>query len=127
MAICYQNRGVKLEKCNFCRRLNEEHESVVVPSGHKIHSLAISSFEAVQISQASPAWQDFIDYIDAIVLDGLKQATLTSLKMMLNNLVQANMAEVNNMFKMVIMFTGRINGNISNFCCAQFLSTASKP
>ena len=50
--------------------------------------------QAVQISQASPAWQDFIDYIDAIVLDGLKQATLTSLKMMLNNLVQANMAEV---------------------------------
>ena len=50
--------------------------------------------QAVQISQASPAWQDFIDYIDAIVLDGLKQATLTSLKTMLNNLVQANMAEV---------------------------------
>jgi dynein heavy chain len=50
--------------------------------------------QAVQISQASPAWQDYIDYIDAIVLDGLKQATLTSLKTMLNNLVQANMAEV---------------------------------
>ena len=78
----------------YDRRLNEDHEGVVVPSGHKIHSLAISSFEAVQISQASPAWQDFIDYIDAIVLDGLKQATLTSLKTMLNNLVQANMAEV---------------------------------
>lgn len=52
--------------------------------------------QAVQISQASPAWQDYIDYIDAIVLDGLKQATLTSLKSMLNNLVQANMAEVGN-------------------------------
>ena len=86
---------ILIRECNiFYRRLNEEHEGVVVPSGHKIHSLAISSFEAVQISQASPAWQDFIDYIDAIVLDGLKQATLTSLKTMLNNLVQANMAEV---------------------------------
>lgn len=30
---------------SFHRRLNEEHESVVVPSGNKIHSLAISSFE----------------------------------------------------------------------------------
>lgn len=49
-------------------------------------------FQAVQISQASPAWQDYIDYVDAIVLDGLKQATLTSLKSMLNNLVQANMS-----------------------------------
>ncbi|XP_052258855.1 uncharacterized protein LOC127863384 isoform X2 [Dreissena polymorpha] len=74
-------------------RLTDEHESHVVPSGNKIHALVLNSFEAVQISQASPAWQDFIDYIDAIVLDGLKQATLTSLKTMLNNLVQANMAE----------------------------------
>ena len=49
-------------------------------------------WQAVQISQASPAWQDYIDYVDAIVLDGLKQSTLTSLKSMLNNLVQANMS-----------------------------------
>ena len=77
-----------------CRRLTEEHEALVVPSGNRVHLLVLNSFEAVQISQASPAWQDFIDYIDAIVLDGLKQASLTSLKTMLNNLVQANMAEV---------------------------------
>ncbi|KAL5020323.1 hypothetical protein ScPMuIL_003215 [Solemya velum] len=75
------------------RSLTEEHENLVVPSGYRIHSLVTSSFEAVQISQASPAWQDYLDYIDAIVLDGLKQATLTSLKFMLNNLVHSNMAE----------------------------------
>lgn len=78
----------------YFRTLTEEHESLVVPSGFRIHTLVQMSFDAVQISQASPAWQDYIDYIDAIVLDGLKQATLTSLKSMLNNLVQANMAEV---------------------------------
>ncbi|KAL3885754.1 hypothetical protein ACJMK2_025795 [Sinanodonta woodiana] len=74
-------------------RLIEEHENLVIPSGNKIHSLVGECFEAAQISHASPAWQDFIDYIDAIILDGLKQATLTSLKSMLNNLVQANMSE----------------------------------
>lgn len=57
-----------------------------------ISGLIYFFFQAVQISQASPAWQDYIDYVDAIVLDGLKQATLTSLKSMLNNLVQANMS-----------------------------------
>ena len=50
--------------------------------------------QVVQISEASPAWQDYIDYIDAIVLDGLKQSSLTSLRTMLNTLVQANMVEV---------------------------------
>ncbi|XP_076457719.1 uncharacterized protein LOC143291635 isoform X3 [Babylonia areolata] len=75
------------------KRLDEELENVVVPSGNKIHGLVQNSFEVVQISQASPAWQDYIDYIDAIVLDGLKQSTLTSLRTMLNTLVQANMVE----------------------------------
>lgn len=50
--------------------------------------------QAVQISQASPAWRDYVDYMDAIVLDGLKQSTLTSLKSMLNTLVMSNTARV---------------------------------
>lgn len=47
------------------------------------------------ISEASPAWQDYVDYIDAIVLDGLKQSCLKALKAMLNQLVQSNMDRVN--------------------------------
>ena len=46
------------------------------------------------MSEASPAWQDYVDYMDAIVLDGLKQACLTSFKSMLNQIVRCNMAEV---------------------------------
>ena len=49
----------------------------------------------MEISEASPAWQDYLDYIDAIVLDGLKKASLTSLKCMLNQVVKSNMNEVN--------------------------------
>ena len=43
----YQRVQVDLFIPLFCfyRRLNEDHENIVVPSGHKIHSLAVSSFE----------------------------------------------------------------------------------
>ncbi|XP_064599567.1 LOW QUALITY PROTEIN: uncharacterized protein LOC135466077 [Liolophura sinensis] len=78
------------------KSLEEEHESVVIPSGIKIHNLVQKSFEAVQISQASPAWRDYVDYMDAIVLDGLKQSTLTSLKSMLNTLVMSNTTRASN-------------------------------
>ena len=64
------------------------------PAGLRVHALVKESYEVVQISAASPAWRDYIDYMDAIVLDGLKQASLASLRGMLNTLVQANMVEV---------------------------------
>ncbi|XP_033641711.1 dynein beta chain, flagellar outer arm-like [Asterias rubens] len=75
------------------RSLNEDHERLVKPSGQRIHYLLSISFEAVQISRASPAWEDYVDHIDALVLDGLKQASLKSLRSMLNTLVHSNMAE----------------------------------
>ncbi|XP_070202269.1 uncharacterized protein [Littorina saxatilis] len=81
------------ELLDMQKSLDEELENLVVPSGNKIHCIIQTSFEVVQISQASPAWQDYIDYIDAIVLDGLKQSTLSSLRTMLNTLVQANMLD----------------------------------
>ncbi|XP_071959570.1 uncharacterized protein [Antedon mediterranea] len=73
--------------------LNEEFERQVKPSGQRIHSLLINSFQAVQISAASPAWEDYVEHIDALVLDGLKEATLKSLRNMLNTLVHCNLAE----------------------------------
>lgn len=57
-------------------------------------TFSIFPCQAVEISQASPAWEDYVDYIDAIVLDGLKQATLTSLRSMHNQIVQCNLTEV---------------------------------
>ena len=43
----------------FHRRLNEDHENIVVPSGHKIHSLAVSSFEVRIIINKRAATCDF--------------------------------------------------------------------
>ena len=51
-------------------------------------------FQAVEISEASPAWQDYVDYVDSIVLDGLKRACTSSLKAMLRQIVEANDSEV---------------------------------
>ncbi|KAK2190790.1 hypothetical protein NP493_68g02015 [Ridgeia piscesae] len=78
----------------ICRQLNEDFENLVVPSGHRIHSLLEASFKAVEISEASPAWQDYVDYIDAIVLNGLKQSSLASLQSMLKQIVTSNMNQV---------------------------------
>ncbi|GFS27875.1 dynein beta chain, flagellar outer arm [Elysia marginata] len=75
------------------KQLNDELEAIVSPAGLRVHALVKESYEVVQISAASPAWRDYIDYMDAIVLDGLKQASLASLRGMLNTLVQANMVE----------------------------------
>lgn len=73
---------------NTFRQLTDELEGIIVPAGSKIHALVQESYESVQISQASPAWKDYVDYIDAIVLDGLKETTLLSLKAMLKTLCQ---------------------------------------
>ena len=77
--------------------IDEEFENFVVPSGNRIHSLLDTSFRAVEISEASPAWQDYVDFVDAIVLEGLKQTSLVSLKSMLGQIVRANMPEVSPM------------------------------
>eukprot|EP00057_Strongylocentrotus_purpuratus_P006394 XP_011660868.1 PREDICTED: dynein beta chain, flagellar outer arm [Strongylocentrotus purpuratus] len=75
------------------RSLNEEMERLIKPSGLRIHAMLQNSFEVVQISRASPAWEEYVDHIDALVLDGLKQTCLKSLRSMLNTLVLANVSE----------------------------------
>ena len=61
--------------------------------------------QAVSMSAASPAWQDYVDYIDAIVLDGLKHACLNSLKNMLNQIVKSNMAaQVSTAHRYTVLF-----------------------
>lgn len=40
----------------------------------------------MNISEASPAWQDYVQYIDAIVLGGLRQMADVSLRAMLQQM-----------------------------------------
>ncbi|XP_069470025.1 uncharacterized protein [Ambystoma mexicanum] len=69
------------------KNLEEDLERQLLPDGQILHSLAQKSFEAVGISEASPAWQEYIQHIDMLVLQGLKKVTITSLASMLNTLL----------------------------------------
>ncbi|KAJ1184768.1 hypothetical protein NDU88_001571 [Pleurodeles waltl] len=69
------------------KNLEHELERQLLPEGQIIHSLVQKSFEAVGISEASPAWQEYIQHIDVLVLQALKKVTITSLASMLNTLL----------------------------------------
>ncbi|XP_075707241.1 uncharacterized protein LOC142741794 [Rhinoderma darwinii] len=69
------------------KKIEHELKALLVPDGHKIHNLVQQCFAACGISEASPAWQEFIMHIDAIVLQGLKKTTISSLAALLNTLL----------------------------------------
>ncbi|EDV28901.1 uncharacterized protein TRIADDRAFT_18942 [Trichoplax adhaerens] len=74
--------------------LREAYEGNVIPSGQRIHTLVKSSFENCQISRASPAWSDYINYLEDLVKRGLKEATMSSLRSMYNQLTAENAVPV---------------------------------
>ncbi|XP_075119220.1 uncharacterized protein LOC142194092 [Leptodactylus fuscus] len=69
------------------KKIEHELETLLVSDGQKIHSLIQQSFVACGISEASPAWQEFIMHIDDIVVQGLKKITISSLVALLNTLL----------------------------------------
>eukprot|EP00794_Sanderia_malayensis_P011161 gene11161-12333_t len=54
--------------------------------GAQIHQLLQSTFEAVKISRASPAWQAYAQHISNIVYEGLRKSILISLNSMLQRI-----------------------------------------
>ncbi|EDO43528.1 predicted protein [Nematostella vectensis] len=72
----------------------ENHKHTIIVGGFRIHALLKSTFEAVQISRASPAWQSYTQHVSDVVLRGLRESTLASLRSMLNQIVTANIAQV---------------------------------
>ncbi|KAG8587471.1 hypothetical protein GDO81_005673 [Engystomops pustulosus] len=74
------------------KRIEHELEAILVPDGQRIHNLVNQSFSACGVSEASPAWQEFIVHIDAIVLQDLKKVTISSLAALLNTTLDYNYA-----------------------------------
>ncbi|KAM4795913.1 dynein axonemal heavy chain 9-like [Rhinophrynus dorsalis] len=70
--------------------MEQELRSLLIPDGQRIHCLVQQSFIACGISEASPPWQDYIMHIDALVLQGLKKVTITTLASMLNSLLDCD-------------------------------------
>ena len=62
--------------------------------GRRIHDLLQSTFEAVQVSRASPIWQSYTEHVSNIVSNGLKNSVLKSLQLMLRRIDAPSGAEV---------------------------------
>lgn len=50
---------------------------------HTVDQQCKCLFQAVQISRASPAWQDYVQCVSELVLEGLKKSVLVSLQGMM--------------------------------------------
>ncbi len=61
------------------RSLHQQIESKIRQEGKHIHALIENSFDSAGISEASPAWQDYIGNINDVILNGLKNSSLKSL------------------------------------------------
>ena len=60
----------------------------------KVHSLLEDTFECVEVSRGSPAWEEYLKNVDYFALKGLFDATFASLRHMYNELADANNSEV---------------------------------
>ncbi|UJR11505.1 hypothetical protein I4U23_015686 [Adineta vaga] len=68
----------------------QKHQNVQVAfnekltiDGHKIHALTENIAKVVGVSLSSPSWLNFIDYLNSLVLNGIKATSLISMKNML--------------------------------------------
>ncbi|MGH0148673.1 UNVERIFIED_CONTAM: hypothetical protein FKN15_020618 [Acipenser sinensis] len=73
--------------------LEHSLERQILPDGQRIHNLVKGSFVAVGVSEASPAWQEYVEHIDILVLQGLKEVTFSSLASMLNTLLEGQVRQ----------------------------------
>ncbi len=67
----------------FFREYHSNFKKEIIRGGNKIHSLIANTLQAVDISEASPGWQEYLNYLNEIILNGFKISTYSSLKNML--------------------------------------------
>jgi dynein heavy chain len=51
----------------------------IVRGGNRIHNLIGITLNAVEISEASPGWQEYINFTNDIIFNGFKISSLSSL------------------------------------------------
>lgn len=73
-------------------RENSEDINLRIESGSKkITHLLDNTFQAVQISKSSPQWFKYTEFINDIVVGGLKKSIVISLRSMFNKIVSKNL------------------------------------
>lgn len=80
----------------MARQYHTEIKKLITRGGSRIHSLIQITFKAVEISEASPGWQDYINYANEIIFNGFKTSSMTSLEHMYN--AMNNVEELENSF-----------------------------
>jgi len=66
--------------------LNKGKYDNIKDGAKQIHKLVKSSNKAVKVSQASPDWKAYVDFVNDVFVDGLAQATICSLRFVMENL-----------------------------------------
>ncbi|CAF5062704.1 unnamed protein product, partial [Rotaria sp. Silwood1] len=68
----------------------EKHKNVqsmfnekLIIDGHRIHALVDNIAKVVAVSSASPSWLNYLDYLNSLILNGIKATSLITLKNML--------------------------------------------
>jgi dynein heavy chain len=67
--------------------LHDSFKKEIIKGGNRVHVLISSTLEAVEISEASPGWQEYINFTNEIIFNGFKISSLNSLSNMLNAMV----------------------------------------
>ena len=62
----------------------------IIKGGNKIHNLINSTLQAVEISEASPGWQEYINFTNEIIFNGFKISSLSSLRNMYLSMTEEN-------------------------------------
>jgi hypothetical protein len=65
-------------------------KTTIVRGGKRIHTLFSKIFDTVGISEASPGWQQYIDFTNNIIFNGFKISSLNSLRNMYNSLTNVD-------------------------------------
>jgi dynein heavy chain len=79
--------------------LNKEKYGKIKDGGKAIHKFVKASNKAVKVSQASPDWKSYVDFVNDVVVDGLAQATICSLGFVVENLELKPLGDVSKLDK----------------------------
>lgn len=88
--------------------MHETFKKEIVKGGNRIHALIESTLEAVQISEASPGWQEYINFTNEIIFNGFRISSFNSLKNMLASMIEEEVFKIEPFF-VVKNFTKSIN------------------
>lgn len=96
-SIMFERKEGKVYSCNdmrdnFATLLATRHQAVA-DGAKEIHALLSKSNRALRISKGSPAWKNYVEFVGDIVVDGMSQAILSSIRYLTSQIDPKNMSQ----------------------------------